>query len=107
MRAFRNAAAFALLQMAAAAVAVAGEVAHVTIRDMAYVPPTLTVHVGDTVAWNNADFVDHTATARDGSWDVVIATGKTAQVVMNKAGVVEYFCRFHPNMTAKIEVLAR
>ena len=74
---------------------------------VAAVISTTNMNISAFASWNNVDFVDHTATARDGSWDVVIATGKTAQVVMNKAGVVEYFCRFHPNMTAKIEVLDR
>jgi plastocyanin len=39
-----------------------------------------------------------------GDWDVMIAPKKTARFVLTKAGDVEYFCRFHPNMKGRIAV---
>lgn len=105
MGSIKYAAAIALLQTVAATSGAAGEVAHVAIRDMAFSPAVLTVRVGDAVEWMNSDFVDHTATARNGSWDVVIASGKAARVEMTKAGTFEYFCRYHPNMVGRIEVI--
>lgn len=44
----------------------------------------------------------HTATARNGDFDVTIAPGKTATLVIRKAGDVAYYCRFHPNMVAHL-----
>ena len=96
----------ALLQGLSAAGAPAGEVVKVSIGDLAFAPAELTVHVGDTIEWDNADFVDHTATAKDGDWDVAIAAGKTGRVELHRAGTIAYYCRFHPNMTGTIKVLA-
>ena len=95
----------ALLQGWLAASPLAGEVVKVPISDLVFSPAEVTVHVGDTVEWDNADFVDHTATAKDGDWDVAIAAGKTGRVELNRTGTIAYYCRFHPNMTGTIKVL--
>ena len=60
----------ALMQGFLAASALAGEVVKVSIGDLAFAPANITVHVGDTIEWDNTDFVDHTATAKNGDWDV-------------------------------------
>ena len=44
----------------------------VKMEKLGFVPAEITAHVGDTIEWVNSDFVAHTATARDGSWDVLI-----------------------------------
>ena len=62
------------------------------------------VAVGDTIEWVNNDIFDHTATAKTGTWDVVIPAGKRARAVMKKAGTFEYYCKFHPNMVATVTV---
>jgi len=77
---------------------------HVDITKLVFAAKTVTANVGDTVEWTNHDIVAHTATARDKSWDVVIPVGATASHVMETAGSVAYFCRFHPNMKGVIEV---
>jgi plastocyanin len=89
--------------------AVAGRTIHVDIAKLTYVPAETAAHVGDTIEWTNEDFVAHTATFKgDGGlepWDIVIAPGKTADLLIGRAGTVEYACRFHPNMKARIVVL--
>jgi plastocyanin len=45
----------------------------------------------------------HTATVRD-DWDVTIEANKSATLVLQKAGAVVYYCRFHPNMNGRIIV---
>jgi plastocyanin len=60
--------------------------------------------VGDTVEWSNKDFVVHTATARDHSFDVKVEANKTGSAVLKRAGKIAYCCRFHPNMTGEIDV---
>jgi plastocyanin len=82
------------------------ETIHVVIDKLAYQPAAINAKVGDTVEWDNKDVVAHTATVR-GDWDVMIPAKKTASVVLKKAGDVEYYCRFHPNMTARITVAPR
>jgi plastocyanin len=80
------------------------ETLHVKIAQVAYSPTQISAHVGDTVEWNNNDIVAHTATARNGAWDVTIAPNGKASVVLKSAGTIEYYCRFHPNMTGQITV---
>ncbi|MFL5259421.1 MAG: cupredoxin domain-containing protein [Hyphomicrobiales bacterium] len=77
----------------------------ITIDDLGFGAPSSPIHMGDVVEWRNRDIVDHTATAKDGSFDVAIEAGGNAKVVMQKPGEIEYFCRYHPNMTAKINVI--
>jgi len=89
----------------------AGEVTQIRISDLAFAPAEITVRVGDTVEWVNADFLDHTATAQDtaqdGAFDVLIVAGKAARLTLTAAGTFAYFCRFHPDMTATLRVTAR
>ena len=49
------------------------------------------------------DIVAHTATVR-GVIDVMIKANKSASLVLTKTGIVEYYCRFHPNMKATLTV---
>ena len=95
-----------LFLIASACAALAGEVVHVTISDLAFSPAEITARAGDTIEFVNSDFVDHTATAKDGEWDVLVAAGTAGRLQLTEAGTFDYFCRFHPNMTAKIHVSA-
>jgi plastocyanin len=52
----------------------------------------------------NADFVAHTATARDGAWDVLIPVKITKSIVLKAEGVEDYYCKFHPKMTGRVSV---
>jgi plastocyanin len=60
--------------------------------------------VGDTIEWINKDVFAHTATARNGDFDATIQPKKTVTLVLKKAGTVDYYCRFHPNMKAMLKV---
>lgn len=79
------------------------ETIQVTIDNLVFSPADLKAKVGDTITWINRDIVAHTATAR-GDWDVMIPVNKSASVVLTKAGIVAYYCRFHPNMKGRITV---
>lgn len=97
------AAVVAVFALASTGMAVAATV-RVTIDKLAFSPVNVEVHVGDTVEWVNHDFVAHTATAKAQGWDIMIPPGKSAHLVVRKAGTVDYFCRFHPNMKGKVVV---
>jgi plastocyanin len=84
--------------------AVASEVVRITIHDLAFSPAEINAKVGDTIEWANSDFVDHTATAKDGAWDVAVAASKSAQFKLLQPGTVAYYCKIHPNMTGTIHV---
>jgi plastocyanin len=76
----------------------------VKMEKLGFLPAEITAHAGDTIEWVNFDFVAHTATARDGSWDVLIPVNAKKTVVLKTEGTIEYYCKFHPNMTGKILV---
>ena len=80
----------------------------VTIEGLAYAPPSVTVSVGDTVTWTNADPQTHTATADDASWDAgnIAGNGGTGAVVFTTAGSFPYHCTIHPTMTGTVVVQA-
>jgi plastocyanin len=90
--------------MASASCALAGGAARIVIDESDFKPARLVVHIGDTVAWVNKDFVDHTATATNGAFDLATPKGRTVTQRMTKAGEYAYVCRLHPNMTGVIVV---
>ena len=79
------------------------EMIQVTIDKLVFSPEQFKAKVGDTIAWINKDIVAHTATAR-GDRDVMIPANESASLVLTKAGIVEYYCRFHPNMEGRITI---
>jgi plastocyanin len=77
----------------------------VSIKDLKFVPATLTVKVGDTVRWTNNDNVDHIIAAADGSFvSENLRTGQTFQYRFTKAGTFDYGCRLRPRMQGRIVV---
>jgi plastocyanin len=76
----------------------------VIMEKLGYTPADVQAKVGDTIEWVNKDILVHTATARNGDWDVRIEPHKTSRLTLKKAGTVDYYCRFHPNMKARLTV---
>lgn len=80
------------------------ETIQVTIDKLVFGPSEVKAKVGDTIEWINKDILAHTATAVNGAWNVAIAPNQTARLVMNKAGALDYFCKYHPNMKGRVIV---
>ena len=76
----------------------------ITMENLVISPAEASAKVGDTIEWINKDIFVHTATARNGDWDVTMPPKKTVTLVLKKAGLIDYYCRFHPNMKATLEV---
>jgi plastocyanin len=76
----------------------------ISIENLVFAPAEATAKVGDTIEWINNDVFAHTATARNGDFDVTIPPKKTVTLVLKKGGAVDYYCRFHPNMKALLTV---
>ena len=76
----------------------------ITMENLVVTPAEASAKVGDTIEWINKDIFVHTATARNGDWDVTMPPKKTVTLVLKKAGTIEYYCRFHPNMKATLVV---
>ena len=76
----------------------------ITMQNLVISPAEASAKVGDTIEWINKDIVAHTATARNGDWDVMLPPNTTGTLVLKKAGTVDYYCRFHPNMKAVLKI---
>jgi plastocyanin len=79
-------------------------VAHqVDIKGMQFKPKFIEVAPGDTVRWTNRDLVPHTATAKTGTFDSGDLPPDSSWVtVVIQDGVLDYSCRYHPEMKGSI-----
>jgi plastocyanin len=82
----------------------AAETIRIGVDKLTFTPAQVSAHVGDSIEWVNTDFVAHTATARNKEWDVVIPAKGAGHVTLKRAGIIDYYCRFHPNMVGHIEI---
>ena len=80
------------------------ETIQVTIDKLDFAPVEVNAKVGDTLEWVNKDALAHTATATNGDWNVVTGPKQSGSVVLKKAGAVDYFCKYHPNMKGRVVV---
>ena len=80
------------------------EVIEIKAEKLGFAPAQVSARVGDTIVWVNADFVAHTATARNGAWDVMMPPNAKKELVLKSGGTLDYYCKFHPNMVGKITV---
>ena len=76
----------------------------ITMENLVISPAEATAKVGDTLELVNKDVLAHTATAKNGDFDVMMPPNKTVTYVLKKAGTVDYYCRFHPNMKATLKI---
>lgn len=76
----------------------------IVIDQLAFGAPPPELHVGDTIQWVNHDMFLHSATAKDGQFDVELPPGATAGVVLQRSGIIQYYCRYHPGMTGQLSV---
>jgi plastocyanin len=77
----------------------------ITIENMQFNPPQITVHRGDRVVWVNKDFFAHTATADAKAFDsLAIAPNASWTYVAHRVGDYSYKCTFHPTMRGMLTV---
>ena len=89
-----------LIQAAAAE----GRVHRIEMKGVAFAPAQLMVRTGDIVEWVNGDIVAHTATSKDGGFDIRVLSGQRGSAVMTRPGAFTYSCRYHPNMKGQVVV---
>ena len=82
-----------LLASMSAHAATAARVHVVTIDAMQFGPMPTDVHAGDIIEWNNRDILEHSATDRDGHFDVDLKPGTSARTVA-ETGTFKVFCKF-------------
>jgi plastocyanin len=77
----------------------------VKIDNFSFSPATVTVPVGTTVRWTNADDIPHTIVSEDKSFkSKALDTDEQFTYTFTKPGTYNYFCGIHPKMTAKVVV---
>ena len=76
----------------------------VVIDKMRFGPLPAPLHKGDVIVWVNKDFLRHSATAKDHSFDVDLPAGARAKMVMGKTGAIAFVCRYHPGMHGTLQV---
>jgi plastocyanin len=96
--------ALCLLSFASPAWSAGPRVHVIEIDKLAFGPAPEGLHVNDIVEWTNADIFQHTATAMDGTFDIDLPAGAKGRAALEQAGVVSYFCRYHPGMKGRLEV---
>ena len=85
-------------------------VTFVSISNFLFQPNSVSIAVNDIVKWTNNDTTDHTVTsgtpgALDGKFDSGnLAQNATVCMQFISAGLYQYFCNIHPNMTGVVAV---
>ncbi|TCS14899.1 plastocyanin [Caulobacter sp. BK020] len=92
----------ATLTLAGEAVAQAEQT--VVMSNMSYGKLPAGLKVGDTITWTNRDTVPHTVTARDHSFDLRVAPGRSTKMTLTKAGAFPFFCTYHTMMRGTLTV---
>jgi plastocyanin len=79
--------------------------ADIAIAGMAFNPANLEVTVGQYVRWINFDDIAHTTTAASGYWDSGnMDPGDVFILRADSAGMFDYICTHHPEMTGMLTV---
>ena len=104
MRPGRHLPAMAALLFGMIAIPAHAATIQITIDNLVFAPAEVSAKVGDTLELINKDVLAHTATAKNGDFDVMMPPKKTVTYVLKKAGTIDYYCRFHPNMKAVLNV---
>jgi plastocyanin len=77
----------------------------VEIRNFAFVPERLEVRTGDRIRFTNHDLAPHTATADDDSWDSdTLEGGETVELTVTSKWSGAYYCAYHPQMKATLDI---
>jgi plastocyanin len=76
----------------------------VVIEKMKFGPLPAQLHKGDAIIWVNRDFLRHSATASDHSFDVDLPPNAKGKTVLAKSGTIPFACRYHPGMRGVLQV---
>ena len=93
-----------VLLLAATPAAAAPHTYTVVIDKLKFGPLPAQLRKGDTIIWANRDFLRHSATASDHSFDVDLMPGKAGKTVLGKTGAIAFTCRYHPGMRGVVQV---
>jgi len=85
--------------------AIAAPTVHTIVIDkMKFGPVPAGIRAGDIILWVNRDMFRHTATARDGSFNIDLAPSKSGRTVVERTGAIPFYCIYHPGMKGQLSV---
>jgi plastocyanin len=76
----------------------------IVMDKMKFGPVPADLHKGDSIVWVNRDFLRHTATAADHSFNVDLVAGAKGKITVTKSGTIPFACRYHPGMRGVLQV---
>jgi len=94
----------AVLLLTSPAIAAAPRTHVVVIDKMKFGPLPASLRSGDTILWVNKDMFRHTATARNGSFNVDLPPNSRGKTVIRANGTLAFYCKYHPAMTGTLKV---
>lgn len=71
---------------------------------MKFGPVPAGIRAGDVILWVNRDMFRHTATARDGSFNVDLAARASGRMVVKRPGAIPFFCEYHSGMKGTLSI---
>ncbi|HVN73300.1 MAG TPA: plastocyanin/azurin family copper-binding protein [Methanoregula sp.] len=78
----------------------------VTIHDLAFDPPVISVRAGDTVRWVNEDEATHNIRfVSPGFSTFLLSTGQSFSQKFARPGTYDYTCAIHPFMHGTVQVV--
>ena len=92
-----------LLAPATASAKPVARTATVVLDKLAFGAVPSNLRVGDTIVWINRDLFRHSATAI-GHFDVDLPPASRRRMVLRRAGVFPFTCKFHPGMKGVLKV---
>ena len=98
------AAGVALLLPMATPAAAAPRTYVVVMDKMKFGPVPANLKAGDAIVWENRDMFRHTATAKDGSFNVDLPSGAKGKTVLRNTGAIAFSCKYHPGMKGVLKV---
>lgn len=93
--------------LSAAPAVSAGTHHEILMRGNSFTPRTITITVGDTIVWRNADIVRHNATRPEIFESGDVRAGQTFSWVAADTGEVRYRCTIHQRMRGTLNVIAK
>ena len=95
----------AVLALPPASPAAAAPKVHTIIIDkMKFGTVPAGIRSGDTIVWVNRDFLKHTATARDKSFNLELPPRTSGKTLIRHSGTIAFYCIYHPGMTGSLSV---
>ena len=71
---------------------------------LTFVPPTVTIKVGESVTWQNTSGMTHTTTSDQPGWSQTVINGQSFTRIFSTPGAFPYHCNVHPTMRGTVVV---